>query len=195
MAVTPDGRTVYVVNLLSGTVTPIRTATNTALPPIRVGTDPRAIAITPDGKTAYVVKIAPSRGLTVTPIRTATNKALPPITVGRTYPQNLPSIAITPDGSTVYVITNVAGPAHPDAVTPIRTATNTALAPSTVGRGSCALAITPDGKTVYVANMSPGTVIPIQTATNTALAPIKVGRGACGIAVMQHGGRAETKSR
>jgi hypothetical protein len=28
-------------------VTPIRTATNTALPPVKTGTDPAAIAITP----------------------------------------------------------------------------------------------------------------------------------------------------
>ena len=61
-----------------GTVTPIRTATNTALPPIKVGAIPVAIAITPDGKTAYVA----SDGGTVTPIRTATNTALPPIKVG-----------------------------------------------------------------------------------------------------------------
>ena len=37
----------YVANSWSGTVTPIRTATNTALPPIKVGHGPEAIAITP----------------------------------------------------------------------------------------------------------------------------------------------------
>ena len=41
----------------SGTVTPIATATNTAGPPITVGSEPRAIAITPDGKTAYVANV------------------------------------------------------------------------------------------------------------------------------------------
>jgi DNA-binding beta-propeller fold protein YncE len=39
-------------------VTPIRTATNTALKAIKVGGAPGPIAITPDGKTAYVVNIA-----------------------------------------------------------------------------------------------------------------------------------------
>src|SRR5438477_12093292 len=42
----------YVANA-SG-VTPIRTATNTALPPIKAGDNCDVIAITPDGKTAYV---------------------------------------------------------------------------------------------------------------------------------------------
>src|SRR5258708_12685164 len=44
----------YVVNPASGTVTPIRTATNTALKAIKVGFAPLAIAITASGKTAYV---------------------------------------------------------------------------------------------------------------------------------------------
>ena len=42
-----SGETAYVTNSFSGTVTPVRTATNTALPPIKVGRKPRAITITP----------------------------------------------------------------------------------------------------------------------------------------------------
>ena len=40
IAITPDGKTAYVANFGSGTVTPIRTATNTALPPMKVGRHP-----------------------------------------------------------------------------------------------------------------------------------------------------------
>ena len=71
--------TAYVVNASSGTVTPISTATNTAGPPITVGSVPFSIAITPDGKTAYVANDGSG---TVTPISTATNTAGPPITTG-----------------------------------------------------------------------------------------------------------------
>ena len=49
IAITPDGRTAYVVsdgNGQAGWVTPIRTASNTALRPIRLGGSPRAILIT-----------------------------------------------------------------------------------------------------------------------------------------------------
>ena len=42
-------------------MTPIATATNTAGPPITVGSGPDAIAITPDGKTAYVANAARAR--------------------------------------------------------------------------------------------------------------------------------------
>ena len=91
--------TAYVANFSpfgSGdTVTPIRTATRTALKAITVGTDPIAIAITPDGGTAYVV----NGGGTVTPIATATNTALPDIKVGA----DPDAIAITPNGKTAYV--------------------------------------------------------------------------------------------
>jgi len=59
--------TVYVANDGSGTVTPIRAATNTAGPAIKVGGHPLAIAITPNGKTAYVTS-----DTTVTPVNTAT---------------------------------------------------------------------------------------------------------------------------
>ena len=76
-------------------MTPIRIATNTALPPITVGRIPVAIAITPDGKTAYV---ADGGSGTVTPIETATN------TRARRSPSAAPiAIAITPDGNTAYV--------------------------------------------------------------------------------------------
>jgi len=57
--------------LFHGKVTPIRTATNSALPAIAVGSHPGAIAITPNGKTAYAID---SGGNHVTPIDTATNR-------------------------------------------------------------------------------------------------------------------------
>ncbi|MGO9278058.1 MAG: YncE family protein, partial [Streptosporangiaceae bacterium] len=115
MAITPDGKTVYVANhgfdtAPADTVIPISTATSKVGKAITVGESPDAIAITPDGKTAYVV----NQSGTVTPIRTATNTALKAIAVG----SNPRAIAITPDGKTAYVANFNSG-----TVTPIRTAT------------------------------------------------------------------------
>ena len=183
IAITPNGKTAYVVNYVRnprtvvGTVTPINTATNTPGPPIRVGGDPRPIAITPNGKTAYVANEGSS---TVTPISTATDTPGPPIRVGG----DPYAIAITPNGKTAYVASVVVG-GPPDyypvgAVTPINTATNTPGPPITAGYGAFAIAITPNGKTAYVASgvglgVHPvGTVTPINTATNTPDPPIKV---------------------
>jgi YVTN family beta-propeller protein len=47
IATTPDGKIAYVANYYSGTVTPIRTATNTTERPVTVGRGPGPIAITP----------------------------------------------------------------------------------------------------------------------------------------------------
>ena len=130
-AITPDGKTAYVINFYSHSVTPIATATNTPGPPIPVGQGPRAITITPDGQTAYV---ASWPGGTVTPIATATNTAGTPIEVG----EGARAIVITPDGKTAYV--GVWG--EPGTVVPIATATNTAGTPVEVGDGPYAIAIT-----------------------------------------------------
>src|SRR5262249_23536337 len=69
VAVTPDGKTIYIGR--GGTVTPISTATNTPGKPIHIRTraSPFGTAITPDGDTAYV----PGLGDASTPLHTATN--------------------------------------------------------------------------------------------------------------------------
>ena len=45
LAITPDGRTAYVVSLIGDTVTPINTATNPPGKPIKVGPKPWLFAI------------------------------------------------------------------------------------------------------------------------------------------------------
>jgi YVTN family beta-propeller protein len=54
IAITPDGKTAYVVNYRSDSVTPIRIATNTALAPIPVGRHPVLLIASHDGTTVYV---------------------------------------------------------------------------------------------------------------------------------------------
>jgi YVTN family beta-propeller protein len=92
IAITPDGKTAYVVNRVSGSLSVIDTATNLVSPTtIPVGVEPLGIAITPDGKTAYVTNEG-SEAVSV--IGTATNTANPiPIAVGAA-PRGL---AIAPD--------------------------------------------------------------------------------------------------
>ena len=78
MAVTPNGRTLYVLNSGGDTVTPIRVATNTGGAPIPVAHQPFTLAVTPDGKTLYV-----TGGVNLLiPIRTSTNHPGTPVVVG-----------------------------------------------------------------------------------------------------------------
>jgi hyaluronoglucosaminidase len=45
--ITPDGKTAYVANFSTGTVTPIMVATGQTGKPIKVGKDPTALALVP----------------------------------------------------------------------------------------------------------------------------------------------------
>src|SRR5439155_26912732 len=54
VAITPDGRFAYVVNLTSNDVSVINTATNTVAATVAVGFGPFGVAITPNGAFAYV---------------------------------------------------------------------------------------------------------------------------------------------
>jgi YVTN family beta-propeller protein len=166
IAVTPDGKTVYVTSQ-NGTVTPIATATNTPGTPISIaGLERGWIAISPDGQTAYVTSEDHD---TVTPITVATNTPLSPISVG-----SAPlGIAITPDGKTAYVANQGSA-----SVTPISLETNTPGSPITVGENPTAIAIAPDGLTAYVVE-SGNTVTPIAVATDTAGPPISLTGASC----------------
>ena len=180
MAFTPNGKTLYVVNPFGGaraapTVMPIRTATNTAMRPIKVPVLAQTnnvltnIAITPNGKTGYVADGVYQGGPhvnSVIPINLVTNRALAPIGI-QASGQAL-GLVIAPDGRTAYVLSS-------RAVTPIDTATNRAEPainlPESAGY-AYHMALTPDGKTLYV--ITPRGVVPISTASTTVLPIINV---------------------
>jgi hyaluronoglucosaminidase len=132
MAITPNGKKLYVANILQDTLTPVRLATRTASKPVPLGTPPFGLAVTPDSKTVYV-----AAGGVVVPIRTATNTALKPINIGGIATGAF-AIVITPNGTMAYTANGNNG-----TVTPIRIATNTALRPIRAGTRPEAIAITP----------------------------------------------------
>ncbi len=177
IAITPNGRTLYLADEPGDTVVPVNTATHKVGKPITVAADPNAIAVTPNGKTLYVASGGSASG-SVTPINTATNRPGPAISV----PPNPGALLITPNGKTVYV-------ASGGGLTPIKTATNTAgQAIPGVGIDSLgfAMAITPNGKTLLVASSSTS-VTPVNTATNTPGQPIQVLTGPLQIAITPNG--------
>ncbi len=163
VAITPNGKHVYVVtvfsNGLTNSVSVIDTATNMVVgTPIPVGDDPFEIAVTPDGKHAYVTN---ARSNNVSVIDTASN------TVVATVPVDFPvEVAVNPDGKHAYVTTSLSG------VAVIDTATNTVVA-TVPGGGCCGVAVAPDGKHVYVANIgSSNSVSVIDTASNMVVATV-----------------------
>jgi YVTN family beta-propeller protein len=175
IAITPNGKTAYVLSEGSATITPIRTATNTARTAISLGSGVSAqqIVIAPDGRTAYVYVVSRER-TAVAVISTATSKVVKTVKIGSGGPLGPitggPLLAITPSGKTVYAI-------HDNTVTPIRTATDSAPKAITGFDSAAGIAITPDGKTAYVVNGGTPTVIPIRTATNQRGKPIDLAAG------------------
>jgi len=159
IAITPDGKAVYVASAHSGAVWPISTATNTRGKPIRIP-EANSIVFTSHGRTAWVLGAGSGSGQTATPISTATNMPGTPIHVGTRYDQ----VAFTPNGKTAYDLV------LPRGVTPISTATGRAGKTIKLP-GAEGMAITPDSKMAYVID---GNVVPISTATNTAGPPIRV---------------------
>jgi YVTN family beta-propeller protein len=95
IAITPDGKTAYVTNGASGTVTPIDVATDRPGKPIMISGKPGAdaIAISADGTTAYVANQPSS---TVTPIDLATGTPERPIEIGSGWDSGFEAIVIAP---------------------------------------------------------------------------------------------------
>jgi hypothetical protein len=186
IVVSPDGSTAYVLEPSRG-VAVVNLATNTAASFIKM---PSAwsLAVTPDGRTLYVLNTVPCcTGSTVTPIDTATLKLLPPVHT----PADLATryMAVAPDGKTAYVVGEEAhgykvvnstiqwpkGSFITTVLTPISTATNTALTPVQLGRGELAgpISFSPHGRVAYIGG-APVTAVNLDTGTVswTARSPV-----------------------
>jgi YVTN family beta-propeller protein len=132
IAITPNGKTVYVDNENDDTVTPITTLTNTAGTPIAVGNTPVGIAINNAGTTAYVTNQFSNN---ITPITVSTNTPGTPFAAGG----NPEGIALSPDGTTAWVTDG-----SPASLLPINLPADTEGTPVSVGSAPSAVAITPD---------------------------------------------------
>ena len=184
-AVTPDGRTIYVVTF-RGYVVPVDTVTRTAGPAIRIGGVPFGLLISRDGRTGYVME--PPYGVAV--VDFTLNRLAGFIRV-----DDAASFALTPDGNTLYVANRTGS-----TVTPIDTASLTPLRPVTTTENMpefARIAMAPDGSTAYVEGGvehghdfagAYGVLTPISTATNKALRPIKLSNAAESIS-FSHDGR------
>lgn len=183
MAITPDGKFVYVACYVtgatgSGTVRIIDTATNLVVgPPITGFSGPFDIVITPDGKYAYVTNFGSNNftpfGTTVSVIDISSNTIVDTITVG-IQPSG---IGITPDGKYAYVTNYNSLYTSPSLTTLspgqgtvniIDIATNTLL-PVTIAvdQAPSAVAIAPDGNYAYVSNFISNTVNVIALPTSS----------------------------
>jgi YVTN family beta-propeller protein len=132
VAISPDGSTVFVTNLDSGSVSPISTATNKAAAAIAVPGGPVAVVVAAGA--AWVVDTPSNiaQGDNVVPIPLASLQAGSPIPVGK----GAQDIAFTPDLKTAWVSCLTA-----DSLVPIDVASKKVGTPISVSGGPFALAI------------------------------------------------------
>lgn len=126
VAVTPDGKKLYVANYNSNNISVIETANNSHIATVPAGRSPYGIAVTPDGTKVYVTNYNSSN---VSVINTATNSVIASVNAGE-YPEG---IEVTPDGTKVFVVNSGS-----NNVSVIDTATNNVIATVNVGKSPAA---------------------------------------------------------
>jgi YVTN family beta-propeller protein len=164
LAVTPDGRQLFIPNHDFPALTVVDTSTNTVTRQIPVKPSPHSVAFSGDASRAYVANHFSNL---VTVLDTGNGAVLAEIPTGRS-PH---SIAMSPDGSVVYVVDY-----DGNTVTVIDPSTNAATATIPVGLEPQSVAFAPDSKHAYIVNDGNNTVSVIDTATNKVTAIVTVGQ-------------------
>ena len=182
LAVTPDGRKVYVACIAADRVFVIDTASNTVTTQIAVQDGPAEVLASPDGTRIYVPNSGEGGGVgqSVSVIDVATDTVITNIPAG----VNCRAIAWVQNssGRYVYVLNQGAGN-----VTVINHDTLTSPGNIPTGGGPRRICVSPDGTRAYTANFQANSVTAIDTVRRRAVATISVGDGPRGIAITPNG--------
>jgi YVTN family beta-propeller protein len=163
--ITPDGKFLYVTNVLRDTLSVIHAASHKLLRSIPIGDGALAVAVNPqDGRYVYVASMHDSK-LRVINAESGQIEAGITFENDHDYPA---AIAVAPDGRYVYVAS-----AHLEGgkVSVIDTAGNSVASQIDLNnrQNPMAMAISPDGKSLYIANAADhrgdGNVMLIDTAS------------------------------
>jgi len=178
VAISPNGKLVYVTDFDDNNVLVINTATSAVIATIPIAPGPSyGISVSPDGSLVYVANQGPG---TVTVIDAVTNKVISTILIGKFSNPN--GLLISPDGNTVYVSNGRDG-----TVSVINASTNLVISTIVVGSTPWGLALSKDGKVLYAANEGSGNVSVIDVATGMVVSNITVGNSPVGISISPDG--------
>jgi len=162
MAVTPDGRLLFVAN--DGTaVIVVDSERDAEVGRIEVGAPSAGAAMAPDGSQAW---FSTAKGVVVVDVASRSVAArLPEI-------GSAASLVFSPDGGTVYVLGNF----DPQGVVWVVDVASRALrATIVVDSSPVAAAVTPDGRWLYIVNRGANLVSAIDTSLNDVVARLPVG--------------------
>ncbi|HEX8770855.1 MAG TPA: cadherin-like domain-containing protein [Acidimicrobiales bacterium] len=190
VAISGDGRTVYVMNYneMPGTVSVIDATTDTKVAEYDAGASPVDMALTPDGTTLYVANRYTYTGSSFGPpavlvIDTATGAVNGTIPIDN-GPQH---VTASPDGTAIYVVTFGGGGFADGKLFDISTATNMVQRTLTGIYQPRDVAFAPDGATAYVTGSGANNVFIVDTGSFAITGSISTGDDPQRVAVTANG--------
>jgi YVTN family beta-propeller protein len=177
ITLTPDGKTLLVVNPDSNSMTLVDTVTQEPIKEIPVGVDPRSVAVSPDGEWAYVANQG-SNSLSVIDLKGQSVLHLLPV-------GNRPvGVAISPDGKSLAVAELGEDSVRLIEIPGLETRSLTPVADRPYG-----LAFTPDGRRLLITHLLSGDVTVLTVQPYKAYLPIvswSLSTGELALAGYQH---------
>jgi YVTN family beta-propeller protein len=152
IALTSDGKRLYVNNLLDGTMAVVDTTSSTVITTLRLGDLPFNPLLSPDGSVVYVGVMSANH---IAVIDTQTNQ------ITRTIPADSPNgMTYSLDFQSLFVSNALSGTVQQVSLT-----TNMVLKTAEVGGVPGNMAVLPDGKLAYMVRPDGATVEVIDTGT------------------------------
>lgn len=185
VAVSPDGRRLYVVNSYqgngpAGSVSVLAAATGAVIATIPVGPDPQQVALSPDGTHAYVTNFGDG---TVSAIDAGTDRVMATLQATG-HPSGL---AVSRDGTRVFVGDTLAGTVS--VLHPLSSPATAAVTEKTGGDAE-GVALSSDDRRLYVTDPAGHSVNVLDAGSGAVLGRIDVGGTARQIAMSPDGRRA-----
>jgi YVTN family beta-propeller protein len=180
MAVSADGKRLYVASEDTGAVIVIDVASGNVAATVPVGAEPEGVRISPDGRIVVVTAEAAQQAAV---IDTRSNRVVARLKVG----QRPRAIVFTPDGTRAFV------PGEIDSTVTVIDVLKLAVVATIriddpAARPMDAL-VSPDGRSLYLSTGRGGTVIQIDARSNKVLRTVKVGTRPWGLAMSPDGAR------
>src|SRR5580658_5817407 len=174
IAVTPNGRTVWVSSPENGTITAVATASGKRGKPITVAAFPVSLAVTPDGKTLWVANALDDD---IVPVSLANFKTGHKVFLGTGTPPS--DLAISPDGA--YAFASLGSPASGAVrVTLSRSPSVEKIALVDATRTPLqvdAVAVAPAATSAFFGALAEGTVAVTTVSTAREITPISLASG------------------